>query len=181
MTRAQSRTLRTEALAILQGGVKGLLKHEFGHVEVAGSVALDLMVQPDIDLYTRLEPTEAYKLYDLVPKLADQLEQQGFALTRTAVHNEYALPDPNFPATPGLYGEFTFVGGDARRTWKLDFWGWNSEQYGERRASHHDLAEKLKTADQELILRLKDAPKLWQNVSLAWTFTRSFQLRRALL
>ncbi len=103
-----------------------LLEHEFGQVEIAGSVALDLMVQPDIDLYTRLEPAEAHKLYELVPELAAQLERQGFTLARTAVHNEYSLPDPAFPTTPGLYGGFTFVG--LNRTWKLDFWGWNSEQ-----------------------------------------------------
>ena len=133
-----------------------LLEHQFGHVEIAGSVALELMTVPDIDLYTRLEPAEAYKLYELVPQLAVQLGQQGFTLARTALHNEYALPDPAFPNTPGLYGGFTFVG--EARTWKLDFWGWNSVQYEERQSAHRDLAEKLETADRELILRLKDAP-----------------------
>ncbi len=157
MTQAKSQALRTEAFAILQGGVMGLLKRKFGHVEIAGSVALDLMVLPDIDLYTRLELTEVHKLYDLVPKLAVQLERQGFALARTAVHNEYALPDPEFPATPRLYGGFTFVGGKAQRRWKLDFWGWSS-QYEERQKAHHDLAKRLKTADCELILHLKNAP-----------------------
>lgn len=116
MTRAHSQTLRTEALTILQGGVMGLLEHEFGSVEIAGSVALDLMIQPDIDLYTRLESTEAYKLYELVPKLAVQLGTQGFVLARTAVHDEYALPDPAFSTTPGFYGGFTFVGRDTQQT-----------------------------------------------------------------
>ncbi len=135
-----------------------LLEHHFGHTEIAGSVALDLMVVPDIDLYTRLAPTEAHKLYELVSKLATQLERQGFTLARTAVNNECALPDPAFPDTPGLYGGFTFVGGTAQRTWKLDFWGWNSSQYEARQAAHNELHEKLKNANRELILRLKDAP-----------------------
>ena len=158
MTQTQSQALRAEALAILQGGVLALLGRNFGSVEIAGSVALDLMVVPDIDLYTRLESDKICKLYDLIPELAAQLARQGFTLARTAVRNEYALPDPNFPTTPGLYGGFTFVGGEVQRTWKLDFWGWNSGQYSERQKAHLDLAEKLKTADQELILRLKDSP-----------------------
>ena len=158
MAQTQSQALQAEALAILQGGVLALLKRSFSSVETAGSVALDLMVVPDIDLYTRLEPDEARKLYELIPELAAQLERQGFTLARTMVHNEYALPDPNFPATPGLYGGFTFVGGPAQRQWKLDFWGWNREQYGERQKAHHDLAERLRTVDRELILHLKDSP-----------------------
>lgn len=158
MTQAKSQALRTEAFAILQGGVMGLLERKFGHVEIAGSVALDLMVLPDIDLYTRLELTEVHKLYDLVSKLAVQLERQGFTLASTAVHNEYALPNPEFPATPGLYGGFTFLGGKAQRQWKLDFWGWSSSQYEDRQKAHHNLAKRLKTADYELIFRLKNAP-----------------------
>lgn len=41
---------------------------------------------------------------------------------------------------------------------KIDFWGWNSSQYEARQAAHHNLAESLKRADRELILRLKNAP-----------------------
>lgn len=142
----------------MQGGVLELLEREFGNVEIAGSVDLDLMVQPDIDLYTRLEPSEAHKLLGLVPKLAIQLERQGFALAKTALHNEYILPDPNFPTTPGLYGGFAFVGGQTLRQWKMDFWGWNSAHYKQRLASHESLHERLKDADRELVLRLKEAP-----------------------
>lgn len=65
------------------------------------------------------------------------------------------MPDPAFPTTPGLYGGFTFIRGE--RTWKLDFWGWNKSQYDERQTAHHDLDERLKDADRELILRLKKA------------------------
>lgn len=153
----KSQALRAEALSILQGGVLELLEREIGGVEIAGSVDLDLMVWPDIDLYARLEPAEAGMLLGLVPELGAQLTRQGYALARVAVHDEHILPAPKFPATPGLYEGFTFSSQQSGLLWKLDFWGWSGAWYDQRRAHHHALHDSLHGVDRDLILRLKEA------------------------
>lgn len=152
----QSHALQAEALEILNGGVLGLLEREFGKVQIAGSVSLSLMVQPDIDLYTRLEAFQAPKLLDLAPKLAEQLGTQGYALAKAVLQNEHILPDPRFPNTPGLYGGFAFVHQGSGRKWSLDFWGWSAEQFKDRHAHHQQLHHDLQGADQDLILRFKN-------------------------
>lgn len=153
----RARALRAEALTILDGGVLALLEHKLGPIEVAGRVKLDLMVLPDIDLYGRLEPAEAPRLLGLVPKLAAQLERQGYALARVAVHDEHVLPDPKFPDTPGLYGGFSFSNRKSGCLWKLDLWGWAGAWFEQRHTHHLDLYQQLKRADRDLILQLKEA------------------------
>ena len=155
--RERARALREEALAILDGGVLTPLEQEIGPIEVAGSVKLDLMALPDIDLYGRLEPDEVPRLLGLVPKLAAQLERQGYDLARVAVHDEHVLPDPKFPDTPGLYGGFSFSNRKSGCLWKLDLWGWAGAWFEQRHTHHLELFQQLKRADRDLILRLKEA------------------------
>ena len=155
--RKRSQDLRAEALRILHEGILGRLEEEVGAIEIAGSVALDLMAWPDIDLYTRLEATDFHRLTGFVPKMAEQLERQGYALAEARVVNEHVLPDPKFPMTPGLYGGFTFVSRESGRKWKIDLWGWSSGRYEERRTHHLELQKNLRGADRDMILRLKEA------------------------
>lgn len=144
-------------MSILEGGLLALLEREFGPVNIAGSVALDLMAWPDIDLYVQLEADGAPKMQCLVPKVDEQLQRQGYLLARTIVYNEHLLPDPKFSAPYGLYDGFVFLHGESRRQWKLDFWGWTAAGYAEREAHHTELAHRLQNADRDLILRLKRA------------------------
>ena len=153
--RTTARELHSEATAILSGGVLALLEQEFTGVELAGSVSLDVMAVPDVDVFCRLEADEANKLFALTTKLATQLERQGYALAKATINNEHVLPDPNFPTSPGLYGGFVFVNVRSGRKWKLDFWGWDRRWYDERRSSHHALHQRLERANRDLILWLK--------------------------
>ena len=53
--RERADALRAEALSLLDGEFGEVLREGLGGFEIAGSVALDLMVRRDIDLYVRLE------------------------------------------------------------------------------------------------------------------------------
>jgi hypothetical protein len=151
----RSQSLRVEALEILNGGLITILERDFGVVRIAGSVQLDLMAVPDIDLYLTLEANEAFKLLEVIPKLAVQLELQGYAVAKTLVRNEHVLPDPKFPATPGLYAAMNFLNNDSGELWKLDLWGWSHTRYDVQRAHHAELQRRLAGVNSDLVLRLK--------------------------
>lgn len=150
--RERAETLRTDALELVAGGVGDVLRDALGEVEIAGSVALDLMVWRDIDLYARLDAADAPCLLAAVPRLADALGRQGQSLTRIIYRDEHLEPDPAFPDMPGLYLGLVTSGG-----WKIDLWGWDSMRFAAQQQRHRALAASLKDADRDLVLRLKDA------------------------
>jgi hypothetical protein len=150
--RERARTLRAEALALLDGGLGVVLRDELGTVEIAGSVALDLMAWRDIDLYTRLEAGDVSRLVAALPRLAAALASQGQPLSRVFFRDEHLEPDPAFPDMPGLYLGLVTTGG-----WKIDLWGWDAGRVADQQRRHRELAESMKRADRDLVLRVKDA------------------------
>lgn len=161
---ARARALHTEALALLDGAVLPVLREALGEVEVAGSVALDLMTWRDIDLFARLEAGEAPRLLALVPRLSAALAAAGQPVSRIAFRDEHLERDPAFPDDPGLYlgvstgpGAGATSAGEADLGWKLDLWGWDRERYEPQRRRHAELAAMLAQADRGLILRVKHA------------------------
>ena len=58
-------------MAILEGGVMRLLETHFGRIHIAGSVALDLMTWPDIDLFCHLERSQRARLIGFTPLLSE--------------------------------------------------------------------------------------------------------------
>lgn len=156
--RGRASRLREEALGILAGGARAVLERALGPVEVAGSVALDLMVWPDIDLYARVEAVDRDRLLGAVAPLVAQLERQGYPAVRLALRDEHRWPDPAFPDTPGLYLGVECLG-PARRLWKLDLWGWDGARHAAQAEAHARLREALAAVDRDLILRVKDAAR----------------------
>jgi len=76
--RDRAASLRSEAFRLIEGaGVLDAIRAGIGPVEVVGSVDLDLMVWPDIDLYTRLDPDQGQRLLALLPVLHERLEVRG--------------------------------------------------------------------------------------------------------
>src|SRR5947207_2458972 len=91
--RARARQLRSEAFKLLDGtGLRDLICRSLGPVEVVGSVDLDLMVWPDIDLYTHLNPGESARLISLLPALHDHLARQGWTVVKFSFNDEYRRP-----------------------------------------------------------------------------------------
>jgi hypothetical protein len=159
--RDASTQLRRQAMQLLEGGLLELIRRELGAAHIAGSVALDLMMVPDIDLYAPVESEEAHKMLALAPKIAAELERQGFDLAKIVVNNEHVMPDPRFPDAPGIYTGVEFVARDTARKWKLDLWGWDCAHFAAAQARHNQWSERLKNvtaADRDLILKLKQTP-----------------------
>jgi hypothetical protein len=154
----RSQMLHREALALLDNGVLALLEAQLGRVHVAGSVQLDMMAVPDIDLYAALEPDEAPKLLAVLPLLALELHRQGYSVASALVRDEYVVPDPKFPTTPGLYLMVKFLSPRTQEVWKLDLWGWNAARMDAQHARHAKLLEDLRGVNRDLVLRLKHAP-----------------------
>lgn len=150
--RERARSLRAEALALLDDGVAAAIRDTVGPFEIAGSVALDLMVWRDIDLYARLDADDAPHLLAALPALAEVLSRLGQPVARAAYRDEHLERDPAFPETPGLYLGLTTAGG-----WKLDLWGWDEPRHATQRQRHAELAAALERADRDLVLRVKDA------------------------
>lgn len=156
--RARASRLREEALGILAGGARAVLERALGPVEVAGSVALDLMVWPDIDLYARVEAADRDRFLGAVAPLAAQLERQGYPVVRLALRDEHRWPDPAFPEAPGLYLGLECLGPE-RRLWKLDLWGWDGARHPLQAEAHARLRQELAGADRDVVLRVKDAAR----------------------
>lgn len=150
--RERARSLRAEALALLDGGVAGVIQDTVGPFEIAGSVALDLMVWRDIDLYTRLDADDAPRLLAALPALAEVLSRLGQPVARASFRDEHLEPDPAFPESPGLYLGLTTEPG-----WKLDLWGWDGPRHATQQQRHAELAAALERVDRDLVLRVKDA------------------------
>ena len=148
--------LRTRALQLLDStALPRIIKSRFGRVETVGSVALDLMVWEDIDLYTIAECEDTAEFVGLVPEIESALSSSGHQLVRANYNNEYRRPGN--PYGEGLYLGLLILPGASRTAWKVDLWGWNSRTFERRMAEHADLAEKLSRADRELILKVKQA------------------------
>jgi aspartyl/asparaginyl beta-hydroxylase (cupin superfamily) len=170
--RERADTLRSEALRLLDLGVLAALRAGLDEVTVAGSVALDLMVWRDIDLYVRLDSAEASRLLRVVPVVTDALASAGRPVSRVAYRDEHIEPDPAFPDAPGLYLGLVTADG-----WKLDVWGWDAAQYPLQQQRHAELAADLRRADRDVILRLKDA--CWDKPGYRSTDVYAFALNGA--
>jgi hypothetical protein len=153
--RERSARLRREALSLLGGGAREVLEAALGPIEVAGSVALDLMVWPDIDLYARVESADHARMVAVAPLLAAQLERQGYPIARLAFRDEHRLRDPAFPDAPGLFLGVETTGPHGGR-WTIDLWGWDGAGHAGQREQHARLRRELEHADRDLVLRVKE-------------------------
>jgi hypothetical protein len=157
--RERAAELRSGALRLLEDtGILEVVRAGIGPVEIVGSVELDLMVWPDIDLYTRLGAGEAPRLLALLPTLHERVEARGCALVRANFNDEYRRPGN--PYGCGLYCGLKILSPGRERMWKVDLWGWDDATFDRRLTDHRRLAHALAAADRDLILRIKDAVHL---------------------
>jgi hypothetical protein len=153
--RQRAAALQREACALLHdAGIMEVLRAAFGHVEVVGSVALDLMTWPDVDLYSRLEPHEGARLLAVLPTLHTRLEAHGYGLIRVSFHDEYRRPDSVYG--DGLYCGLRVLAPGGEPIWKVDLWGWSEAAFAANIRRHGGLASALASADRDLVLRIKD-------------------------
>jgi hypothetical protein len=154
--RAQAAALRREASVLLDdAGLLDVLRDAFGRVEVVGSVALDLMTWPDIDLYCCLAAEEGSRMLAVLTAIHDRLARHGYGLVRVSFHDEYRRPDSIYGH--GLYTGLRILPPTGSPVWKVDLWGWDDVDFGERLLHHEKLAAALAHADRDLVLRIEDA------------------------
>jgi hypothetical protein len=154
--RERAAGLRTEAFRLLEGGgVLDAIRDGIGPVEVVGSVDLDLLVWPDIDLYTRLGPDEGQRLLALLSALHKRMGREGHAIVRASFNDEYRRPGN--PYARGLYCGLQILPARRERVWKVDLWAWDEATFADKMAEHRRLATELARVDRDLVLQIKDA------------------------
>jgi hypothetical protein len=154
--RQYSAELRAGALELIErSGIRKVVAATLGQLEVVGSVDLDLMVWRDIDLYARAGPEESSRFVGLLTEICAGLSRAGHLMVKASFNNEYRRPGN--PYGHGLYlGLLVLLNGEVPE-WKIDLWAWNEATYPQKMAEHARLAEALKQADRDLILRIKQA------------------------
>ena len=148
----RARALREEALALIDGvGLGRLLGGAFGRYKVVGSVDLDLMTRPDIDVYVPVARAEPRTFLAALSPLYAAFADAGLTVFRAVFNDEWTLPR-------GDYGSGYYWGlrwhGSAGRVWKLDLWGWDPQTFARKVAQHEELGRAL-ASKRDLVLRLK--------------------------
>lgn len=119
---AVTRTLRGRALELLQSAdVLRLLEARFGSVALVGSVDLDLMTWPDIDIYMPVERSDKSRFVEALRELQPKIEAAGHTLIRAVFNDEWAVPRGDYGS--GYYWGLR-VRTAAGEMWKIDLWGW---------------------------------------------------------
>ncbi len=149
---ATARALHAEAHRLIdEVGVGRLLTGRFGAYTLVGSVDLDLMTRPDIDVYVPFERGDPRRFLDALAPLYSAFTEAGHILFRATFNDEWTIPR-------GDYGSGYYWGLKWRtpegRIWKLDLWGWDSETYARKLAEHEALGRAL-AGKRDLVLRLK--------------------------
>lgn len=150
--------LRREALYLLRAkGLLELLQETLGSAPIlVGSVDLDLMTWPDIDVWLPLEPANKGRFVNLAPELYRHLADADIIVVRMSFNDEYLRPGNPYGA--GLYWGFNLLPGSAaNHAWKLDVWAYDPSTFQAKVAQYQRLKADLAAADRDLILRIKDA------------------------
>lgn len=145
----QARRLRAEAHRLLHEDGLLRLVNAVGPAAVVGSVAMDLMTWPELDINVQLpHERDVATLLGLGTRIAT-----GFRVRHLAFWNHYVRPDG--PYHDGLYAGSRLLVGD--REWKLDLWGFGEAAFRSRLQASEALRRRLAGADRLAILRVKDA------------------------
>ena len=147
-----ARTLQAEAHRLIEEvGLGRRLVERFGTCSLVGSVDLDLMTRPDIDIYVPFERGDPRRFLEALIPLYSEFTEAGHILFRATFNDEWTIPR-------GDYGSGYYWGLKWRipegRIWKLDLWGWEPETYARKLAEHEALRRAL-AGKRDLVLSLK--------------------------
>lgn len=146
---ARAESLRREAKQLLEHD--GLLACfvEADAVAVVGSVALDLMTKPDVDISCCLVPFESNRLLAIGRRIVEE-----FPVGRLTYINPLVTPWHDY--TRGLYcGVRIQATPDA--LWNVDIWAHGPDDFDTAMQTHHELASRLSKIERIVLLRLKSS------------------------
>jgi hypothetical protein len=150
---AQSKALRQRALAVLESmDLLAILRERFRSVVVVGSVDLNLMTWPDIDIYVPVERRDKAQFTGIFEQLDSAIDSAGHCLVRAVFNDEWAQPRGAYGS--GYYWGLRIRTGSGEK-WKVDLWGWAGSDYSRKVADHSKLKAALEGCDRGLVLRLK--------------------------
>jgi hypothetical protein len=154
--RAAAADLRAAAHGLLRAtDLLRLLRESVGEPILHGSVALDLMVWPDIDIHVALAPDEGARMQQVLPVLCEAFEGAGHRVRQATYLDDYVPPGPH-PLGAGIYcGIQTVERSGAERHWKCDVWGWEPADFRGRTERFDAMGAALAKTDRDLVLRLK--------------------------
>lgn len=125
------------------------LLQDTGNVYVMGSVVLDLMTWPDIDIDVQLADAQDVRtFFQLGCRIATVFSVPKMSFSNIAFRPEVPFPD-------GLYWNIRLDG--PSYIWKIDLWGYEQAVYQKSVDEFEALRERLQTADRLTILRIKQA------------------------
>lgn len=145
----QAKNLNVEAKLLLYQEELHSTIQNYGTTVIYGSVALDLMVRREMDLYVQLPDDQDIPLFFEI----------GAAITRkhevlkASYTNHFIRNFPGFDH--GLFWGISLRYSQQR--WKLDLWGHGPSYFAEHLTQFTQLQNELKEIDPVIILRIKDA------------------------
>ena len=138
--------LRSEAEAILDAGLRGLLA-QYGEVVVHGSCVLDMMVRRDLDLYVVVPGFDIGQFFELGRALATLLTPQ-----RMHFRDERAGSIDHLPR--GLYWGVHQCA-ETSGGWKIDIWAISRTEAQRLMQYEERLANALTPERRAIILEIK--------------------------
>jgi len=147
------RTLRAEAVELLEGrGLRNLLE-EHSRIAIIGSYALKLMVWRDLDIIMNAPSMSVEDFFDLGARMTKLLSAWKMFFTDNRQHELAQSPK-------GLYWGIRL--GDIKAgAWKIDLWAFDSEEFDRKRRECEELNRNLTRQSRLTILNLKS--KVWQD------------------
>ncbi len=140
--------LHSEAQALLfEDGLLAAIQ-SFGPTFVSGSVALDLLVRRDIDIYVQLAgDLDTSAFFEIGAAIT-----RKFQVLKASYSNHFIRNFPGFDH--GLFWGIQINHHD--RKWKLDLWGYGPGHFTEHCTRFERLREALRAVNPATILRIKD-------------------------
>ncbi len=145
----QAQRLSDEAYALLdQGGLLDIIQ-QAGHTFISGSLALNLMVRRDVDVYVQLtNDLDIAAFFALGAAITGQ-----FQVLKASYSNHFIRNLPEFDH--GLYWGIQLI--YQNQPWKLDLWGYGPQHFRDHCRQLEELQQRLAPVERIEILRLKTA------------------------
>lgn len=144
----KSKKLKKEAEEIIYKKTLLKLIQKVGEPMVYGSVDLDLMAYPDIDIMVKVKSEkDVLKIFSLGEKIIKK-----FSLAWLTFSNHKFRPDS--PMNKGFYYGIRILYN--KIIWKIDLWFYDNKTFEKKKIEYLKFKEQIEKVDRKTVLRLKE-------------------------